>query len=313
MTTTPRASYGGGVVALLAACMLWGTTGMAASFIPGINPVAIGASTMGIGGLILGLSFLSGVTRVLKAPGIVPLVFWGALGLAAYSTLFYVGMAWAGVALGNILALGSAPLFAGLIEWIVDQQRPTRRWLIATAITIVGGALLINGRSYDSDKMAKPPQLIIWGIIFALIAGLAYAVYTYMANKLMKPHESRPSGLGHREVISTLQLVSAVPLLIVLAFTGADALANPQALMIMAYLAIFPTAIGHFLLAIGLGAMPASRAAVYTLFEPVVAVVLAVLIVGEVISPVGCVGLVVVLVGLFVLTWRSPGKTALEF
>ena len=286
---------------------------MAASFIPGINPIAIGASTMGIGGLILGLSSLSGVKRVFTSPRTISLVLWGALGLAAYSTLFYVGMAWAGVALGNVLALGSAPLFAGLIEWIVDKERPSKQWLIATAITIIGGVMLINGRSYTGDKMAKTPQLIIWGIVFALIAGLAYAAYTYMANKLMKPHEARPHGLGHREVISTLQLVSAIPLLVILAFTGADALANPQALMIMAYLAIFPTAVGHFLLAIGLGTMPASKAAVYTLFEPVVAVVLAVLVVGEVISPFGWVGLGIVLVGLFVLTWQSPKATPVEF
>jgi DME family drug/metabolite transporter len=48
--------------------------------------------------------------------------------------------------------------------------------------------------------------------------------------------------------------------------------------------------------------MLASRAAVFTLFEPVVAVVLAVLVVGEVITPLGWVGLVIVLIGLGFLT-----------
>jgi DME family drug/metabolite transporter len=66
----------------------------------------------------------------------------------------------------------------------------------------------------------------------------------------------------------------------------------------MAYLVLFPTVVGHTLLGVGLGAMPASRAAVFTLFEPVVAVILAVVIVGEVLMPIGWVGLVVVLVGL---------------
>lgn len=308
MKTTPHASYGGGVVALLLACTFWGTTGMAASFIPGINPIAIGASTMGIGGLILGLTALPGVWLTWKSMGAVPLVLLGALGLAVYSTVFYIGMSWAGVALGNVIALGSAPLFAGLIEWTVDKQRPSFRWLIATAITIAGGAMLVSGRNFGEDGggIVRDQTMVTWGIALALLAGFAYALYTYMANKLMKPNADRPQGIGHRPVISTIQLVSAVPLIVVLialVITNPGQFANqPLAIPVMAYLVLFPTAVGHLLLAVGLGAMPASRAAVYTLFEPVVAVVMAVVVVGEVISPIGWVGLVVVLVGLLTLT-----------
>jgi DME family drug/metabolite transporter len=42
------------VWAIVAACVLWGTTGTAASLMPGtVSPLAIGAATMGIGGLLL--------------------------------------------------------------------------------------------------------------------------------------------------------------------------------------------------------------------------------------------------------------------
>ena len=44
----------GGIIALLFASLTWGTTGTAASFLPAdVSPLAIGASTMGIGGLLL--------------------------------------------------------------------------------------------------------------------------------------------------------------------------------------------------------------------------------------------------------------------
>ena len=314
MKTTPHASYGGGVVALLLACTFWGTTGMAASFIPGINPIVIGASTMGIGGLILGATALPGVWMVWKNIGAVPLVILGALGLAVYSTVFYIGMSWAGVALGNVIALGSAPLFAGLIEWGVDKQRPSARWLIATAITVAGGAMLVSGRNFGEDGggVVRDSSMVTLGIVLALVAGFAYALYTYMANKLMKPHADRPQGMGHRPVISTIQLVSAAPLLVILiALVVADPgqfQNQPLAIPVMAYLVLFPTAVGHLLLAVGLGAMPASRAAVYTLFEPVVAVVMAVVVVGEVIAPIGWLGLVVVLSGLLVLTTETRSR-----
>ena len=314
MKTTPHASYGGGVVALLLACTFWGTTGMAASFIPGINPIAIGASTMGLGGLILGLTALPGVWLTWKNIGAVPLVLLGALGLAVYSTVFYIGMSWAGVALGNVIALGSAPLFAGLIEWVVDKQRPSGRWLIATAITVAGGAMLVSGRNFGEDGggIVRDQNMVALGIALALLAGFAYALYTYMASKLMKPSANRPQGIGHRPVISTIQLVSAVPLIVVLialVIANPGQFANqPLAIPVMAYLVLFPTAVGHLLLAVGLGAMPASRAAVYTLFEPVVAVVMAVLVVGEVIAPIGWIGLVIVLLGLLTLTTESRSR-----
>ena len=124
---------------------MWGTTGTAASFIPGIPPATIGAVAMGIGGLILGLTAARGVRRVLGTRGVLPFVLLGALALVSYTLVFYVGMAWAGVALGNVLALGSAPLFAGLLEWIVDRRRVSGRWLLATAIAVAGGFLLVMG------------------------------------------------------------------------------------------------------------------------------------------------------------------------
>jgi DME family drug/metabolite transporter len=154
--------------------------------------------------------------------------------------------------------------------------------------------------------------MVTLGIVLALVAGFAYAVYTYMANKLMKPHADRPQGIGHRPVISTIQLFSAAPLLVILiALVVADPgqfQNQPLAIPVMAYLVLFPTAVGHLLLAVGLGAMPASRAAVYTLFEPVVAVVMAVVVVGEVIAPIGWLGLVVVLSGLLVLTTETRSR-----
>ena len=43
-----------GIAALVLASVLWGTTGTAASFLPDdVSPIAVGASTMGIGGLLL--------------------------------------------------------------------------------------------------------------------------------------------------------------------------------------------------------------------------------------------------------------------
>ncbi len=314
-----RGAPAAGVSAILFASLLWGTTGTAASFIPGVPPATIGAAAMGIGGLILGLTAVRGVRRVLRTPGALPVVLLGALALAVYTLVFYVGMAWAGVALGNVLALGSAPLFAGIIEWVVDRRRVSRRWVISTAIAIVGGILLVLGRDHSADRRVLDPGLpenhVAAGIAIALLAGLSYAAYTFVAARLISgrptpvlsvpttsvPVTSAP-GLDHRAVISSIQIVAAVPLIVVLAFTAGPVIAQPLSWAILLYLAIVPTAIGHSLLAFSLGRMSASTSTVFSLFEPVVAVVLAAVIVGEAITPLGWLGLAVVLAGLALLS-----------
>ncbi len=344
-----RGAHSAGVSAILVASLMWGTTGTAASFIPGIPPATIGAAAMGIGGLILGLTAVRGVRHVLGTPGALPLVLLGALALATYTLVFYVGMAWAGVALGNVLALGSAPIFAGLIEWIVDRRRVSGRWVLATAIAVIGGILLIMGRDHSADRRVLDPglapgsgsagttglvsagdsSLVAAGIAVALLAGLSYAAYTIVAARLIAPKliatrlAPTPSvlsaaaslraspfgatgdnigGFEPRAVISSIQVVAAVPLLVVLAVTAVPVIAQPLSWAILLYLAIVPTAIGHSLLAFSLGRMRASTSTVFSLFEPVVAVVLAAVIVGEAITPVGWLGLAVVLFGLALLS-----------
>ena len=67
------------------------------------------------------------------------------------------------------------------------------------------------------------------------------------------------------------------------------------------YLALVPTVIGHSLYALGLRTVTASVATLLSLLEPVVAAVLAVLVVGERLGVGGWAGIVLVVAGLSVL------------
>ena len=52
--TTATTTRGSGAWALILASLLWGTTGTAASFLPdSVSPLAVGASTMAVGGVLL--------------------------------------------------------------------------------------------------------------------------------------------------------------------------------------------------------------------------------------------------------------------
>ena len=289
------------VVALLVASVLWGTTGTAASFFPAnVSAVAIGAVTMALGGLLLFLVSLRRSVSVLRDGGARRWVVIGALGVVAYPLAFYSAMDLAGVAIGNVLALGSGPVFAAVIEWLVERRRPTRRWAVSTLIAVVGiGLLSLWGR-----QVADVGDSLLPGAALGLLAGLAYALYTYSSSRALA------AGYGGRGVMGAMFGLGALPLVAVLLVTGAPLLQSGRTIGIAAYLVVAPMFLAYLLFGVGLRGIRSSAATTITLVEPLVATALAVTVVGERLTPVGWLGLALILVGVTAMaTARHPGPT----
>jgi DME family drug/metabolite transporter len=95
--------------------------------------------------------------------------------------------------------------------------------------------------------------------------------------------------------------LAAVPLVVLAVVGGQASLGVAANWPVFLYLALVPTVLGHSLYAVGLRSVSASVATLLSLFEPVVAAVLAVLVVGEHLGAGGWVGIGLVVVGLAVL------------
>ena len=283
-----------GIIALVLACLLWGTTGTTATFLPDdVSPLAVGAATMGIGGMLLLVTAprLSG--GVLRDPIGRRWAAIGAIGVVVYPLAFYTGMDLVGVAVGNVVALGSGPVFAALIEWVVERRPLSTRWLVATLLAVAGIALLAFGRETDAAVASAGPAAL--GIAVGLLAGLAYALYTYASSRAIR------SGHPSRGVMGGMFGLGALPLLLVLAVVGGPLTQSWTSVGLSAYLVLGPMFLAYLLFGIGLRSVRSSAATTITLLEPVFATVLAVLVVGERLSPLGWVGFGLVLVGLAVL------------
>ena len=292
------------VLALVLASLLWGTTGTTASFLPDdVSPLAIGASTMGIGGILLFLASARGAIGVLRDRTARRWVALGAAGVFVYPLAFYAGMDLAGVAVGNVVALGSGPVFAALLEWLWERHPLSGRWAVSTGLAVLGIAMLGIGKQVDAG--AGPLDMVA-GVGLGLLAGLAYALYTYAS--------SRAIGLGQpsRGVMGSMFGLGAVLLMPVLLVTGAPLLQSWNTVGIAAYLAIGPMFVAYLLFGMALRGIRSSAATTITLLEPVVATVLAVLIVGERLAPIGWVGLALVLIGLTVLVTARRGPKMAE-
>ena len=294
-----------GVLALVLASILWGTTGTAASFFPdAVSPLAIGASTMAVGGILLFLFSLRLSVGTLRDPVARRWLVIGAVGVVVYPLAFYSAMDQAGVAIGNVVALGSGPIFAALFEWLWERHRLSVRWLIATVIAVAGVALVSTARHSD----AAEGKSVATGVLLGLLAGLAYALYTYASTRAIA------TGRSGRGVMGGMFGLGAVALVPVLLVTGGPLLADPQTVGIAAYLAIGPMFLAYLLFGFGLRGIRSSVATTITLIEPFVATVLAVVVVGERLGWTGWLGLLLIITGVAVLVAaRQPGKPARSF
>lgn len=284
-----------GIVALMLACLLWGTTGTAAALMPDdVSPLAIGAATMGIGGLLLLLSaplLSGGVLRDAEGRRWAAI---GAIGVVVYPLAFYTGMDLVGVAVGNVVALGSGPVFAALIEWIVERRPLSTRWVVSTVIAVLGITFLAFGRQEGGDAGGSA-GLAVLGVAMGLLAGLAYALFTYASSRAIR------GGHPSRGVMGGMFGLGSVPLLAVLAVVGAPLAQSWTTAGLTGYLVVGPMFLAYLLFGIGLRTVRSSAATTITLLEPVFATVLAVLVLGERLSTLGWAGFVLVLAGLAVL------------
>ena len=288
------------LLALVVASLLWGTTGTAASFVSeSVSPIAIGAATMAIGGALLFAVSARGALAAIRRADTRRWLLIGAVGVVVYPLAFYSGMDLAGVAIGNVVALGSGPLFAALLELVVDRRPLSRQWMLGASAAIVGVALLVVGGHGDASETA--PASLGLGVALGLLAGAAYALYTFASGRVIG------LGVSSRATMGAVFGLGAVPLAIVLAATGAALFERSTNLAIVGYLALGPMFLAYVLFGWGLRLIRSSTVTVITLLEPVVATLLAVAIVGERLDVLGWIGLALILAGVSVVsTARRP-------
>ncbi|PZE81764.1 DMT family transporter [Curtobacterium sp. MCBD17_032] len=287
-----------GLLAITVTSLLWGTTGTAATFAPDVGPLAIGAAALGIGGLlqaVVGARSLRTSAPVLARNRALVLV--GAVAVAVYPLAFYGSMHIAGVAVGSVVSLASAPLAAGVLERIVDRRPLGRRWTVAAALGVLGSVLLcLSGvAASDGPSGVGTSGATVLGVVLGLVAGATYAVYSWASRRLMVDGVPRAAAMGAVFGGGGLLLMP------VLAVTGTPLLASPQNAAVGVYMALVPMFLGYLLFGYGLSRVPASTATTVTLTEPAVAAVLAVVVVGERLTAVGWAGLGVIAVVLVVL------------
>ncbi len=289
---TPPAtgSRRGAMAGVATAACLFGTAGVARGLGPDdLTSVMIGGWRTVLGGL--GLVLLAALR--IRAPWRYPFrpsMLIGGLAVVTYQVAFFLSIERIGVAAGTVIAIGTSPLAAGLLDLRFRGLRPTSRWFAGVVAAISGIALL------SFDLGGSGPGFDALGALFAFTAGVGYPIYGMVTQQLM---EDRPP-LAAMSAVSGIGAVLAVPVLFVAA--GPSPFATVDGTVMILYLGFVATTLAYALWSNGLRTLALRDTVTLTLFEPVAASVLAVVVLGEALSVRSALAIPIILAGVVVAT-----------
>ena len=278
-----------GIALVIAAASLWGTTGTAQSFGSGQLPAPwFGALRLAVASLFFAAYVLllrpaapAGSGRRLSRLDVIG----AGLCMAVYNLAFFAGIRLTGVALGTAVALGSGPIWAGVLQAIVQRRQPTAAWWGGTLVAVTGGVMLTLGSQSHAGGFG------VAGLGLCLLSGLSYAAYT-LFNKRM-------AAVASAGVITLSAFSVAALLALPLAWVqyGAPQL-DARDLLTVGYTGIVTAGVAYLLFSLALRHIDTSTGVTLSLGEPVVAFALSVLVLGEQPAALAYAGLMVVLAGV---------------
>lgn len=299
-----------GVILTLSAAFLWGTAGTAQSFVRGAtSPYWIGAFRLVIACFFFHLLFLYYRSKekaaVISSDKIQDKpqernIYWLCISIAGlcmglYNLTFFAGIKATGIAIGTATTIGSAPIWAGIMQAVVMRKSPSKLWWLGTLCATAGGTWMVLSQS--SSWHVDPV-----GLLVCLTAGFCYALYTLVSKRLVKI----AAPLTITKHTFSIAIFIAVP---VAWFIAGIPTINLTAGLVILYLGIFTTGIAYLLYTKALKHISAATGVALSLIEPIVAFTLAITVARESVNLWAIIGLCLILLGLrLVLRSEAQGK-----
>ncbi len=298
-----RGGQGRGLALVCGAGVIWGTIGPAVDLVHERSMLSV--LTMS-GWRALAAVVTLAVVVLLRGqlPACVALVrahptrilAMGAL-TTAFQLLFFVAVLAAGVSVATVVALGSAPVLLLLLHSVQRRRLPGTAQL-ATVSMGVAGLLLVS--LVGVGAVGSAPTL---GILAALGSGAAFALSADVGSSVSQGHDAVPVATGTMTVAALIMVPAGLGVGLV---RGDPPVATDAATWAgLAYLGVVTMALAYVLLFAGLRTTASGSAAVATLLEPVTAVLIAVLFLGETLTLAGSVGSLLILTAIGSLGLRQ--------
>ena len=309
-----------GALLIALAALLWATTGIVAKFL--FTGTELEAITLGFLRLVVALPFFWLLMRreqkqllaahpgqqvagsSLRSLGLKAFLPLAALGLfqAFYQGSYLLAVDLTGAGIATLISLCLPPVLVAILAAPLLGEKPNLLTVIAALAAIAGTGMLVVS---DMDTAGS---LRLAGILMALLAAAVYTGFT-----LTSRYNSADTPVFTTAFICFA--TAALLLLPVVAFSGGfeglDTLGLKHWLMIV-YIGVVPTCIGYVSFFSGMKTTPATLSSIIVTLEPLFVALLAWVILGEVLGPVGIAGALILTIAVIVASrdGKSPDTSA---
>jgi drug/metabolite transporter, DME family len=198
-----------------------------------------------------------------------------------------------------LLGFYTYPVIVAVVNVALGREALDRTRVAALALA-VAGMIAVVAAQLDPAAGIRVNEL---GIVLALVAAGCQAAFVVISRD---GYPSVPSSQAMAVVLGTTVVCSVA---IALGTGGAAALAfplsDPSVLPLLAFTGLFAAAVPSILFLTGIRRIGGTRAGILMLFEPVVGVALAAILLGESIAPVQVVGGLAILAAAVILQLGS--------
>jgi drug/metabolite transporter (DMT)-like permease len=222
----------------------------------------------------------------------------GALGYSLQSSLFFLGLQRISASLSSILFY-AYPVFVALLMWRFARRPPTRAEWLAMGLALAGVLFTVIP---DLSQPDAPPVDML-GVILLLVSACGYGIYIMVSEKLVQ----RAGALASTAWITAGAGVTYNMVGFLLHDWRPPA--TPQGWGIILAMILFSTILPLATLLAGLARVGPTTAALLSTLEPVFTIALAVILLGEVVSPPQLGGGVLVIAAVILLSLH-PGRPA---
>jgi drug/metabolite transporter (DMT)-like permease len=257
----------------------------------------VGFRVAGAAVMLLVLARLKGRFRAIERRDWPLLIVSSALGLILNQWLFVNGLSLTS-AINSTLISTSIPVATLLVGIILGTDRATWRRTIGIAVAAAGVLSLIAPGGAGFSAATRAGDLLI------VANSLCYGAYIAISKDLVK----RYSALNVITWIFIIGTLATVPAGIVSLRQIPLSSISLSVWLEIAYIIALPTAGAYFLNAWALARVPPSTVAVYIYLQPLIAFVLAPIVLGETLRLRAIISSLLILTGVIVVTRRKRSK-----
>lgn len=285
------------------AASLWGTLGILGTILGryGLSPLQVATLRAATAFVLLGLVLAVAGRQHLrvKPTDAAFYALYGLVSVAAFYGVYMVAVVRTGVGMAAML-LYTAPAYVVVLAALLwgEPLSPTK-WL-SLALALVGCALVVA-----TPAPGRPAPLVLEpvGVLAGLASGLTYALFTVFGRFSLARHSAWTTlfyALGWGSLFLTI-------------FSLSSSTYPPLPLRAWAWvlaLAVGPTLLAYYLYLQALLRVEAGRASIVCTVEPLVACVLAYLILGETMTPLQAAGALLLLTGVALIQRERTEATS---